>query len=151
MKGKEVKKVFFVLLLVSALFAQDRFIRDDTNGTVIDTKTNLMWQDNSDNNTSGLVKDGWKSALDYCENLTLAGYSDWRLPNYNEFESLVDRSRLNPAINPIFKYVNTTSYYWTSTMYSETEAWFIGFIDGKGATGTASVDGAYVRCVRDNN
>ncbi len=151
MKGKEVKKVFFVLLLVSALFAQDRFIRDDTNGTVIDTKTNLMWQDNSDNNTSKLVSSGWKSALDYCENLTLAGYSDWRLPNYNELESLVDRSRLKPAISPIFKYVDTTSYYWTSTMYDDSNAWFVRFSDGKGATGTATFDGAYVRCVRDNN
>jgi len=150
MKGKEVKKVFFVLLLVSALFAQDRFIRDDTNGTVIDTKTNLMWQDNSDNNISGLRK-GWTDTLNYCENLTLAGYSDWRLPNYNELESLVDRSRLNPAISPIFKYVGTTSYYWTSTRYDESNAWFVRFSDGEGATGATIFDGAYVRCVRDNN
>ncbi|MEO1927703.1 MAG: DUF1566 domain-containing protein [Nautiliaceae bacterium] len=145
-----MKKVFFVLLLVSALFAQDRFIRDDINGTVIDTKTNLMWQDNSDNNTSGLVSEGLTNALKYCENLTLAGYSDWRLPNYNELESLVDRSRLNPAISPIFKYVDTLSYYWTSTMYDDSDAWFVRFNNGKGATGTASFEGAYVRCVRDN-
>ena len=26
----------------------------------------------------------WKEALDYCENLTYAGISDWRLPNRNE-------------------------------------------------------------------
>ena len=32
----------------------------------------------------------WAAALNYAENLTLAGYSDWRLPNIKELQTLTD-------------------------------------------------------------
>ena len=35
-------------------------------------------------NDSDVVEKNWKDALDYCENLTLHGISEWRLPNRNE-------------------------------------------------------------------
>ena len=49
---------------------------------VRDTATDLMWQYKYVSNKT------WKEALDYCENLEYAGYSDWRLPNKNELLSL---------------------------------------------------------------
>ena len=39
----------------------------------------------------------WKEALSYCENLTYAGYSDWRLPNRNELASLINYDNVSPA------------------------------------------------------
>ena len=45
---------------------------------------------------------GWETELEYCANLQLAGYSDWRLPNIRELETLVDDTRYNPTIDPIF-------------------------------------------------
>ena len=32
----------------------------------------------------------WEDALSYAENLELAGYSDWRLPNAKELQSIVE-------------------------------------------------------------
>ena len=55
----------------------------------------------------------WQNAIDYCENLSLDGKSDWGLPNVNELVSLVD-DKTYLTIDAIFQ--NTTgSYYWSST------------------------------------
>lgn len=85
-----------------------------------------MWQKADD----GISRD-WETALSYAENLNLDNYTDWRLPNAKELQSLVDYTRSpqttnSPAINTIF---DTTSildpngnsgqypYYWTSTTH----------------------------------
>ena len=59
-------------------------------------------------------------SIDYCENLLLGGYSDWKLPNLFEFMSNVSTSGGNGSnseitINPLFSYIN--SRYWTSTSH----------------------------------
>lgn len=51
--------------------------------TVTDTRTGLMWS---------LVpsqKMNWKAAKPYCDNLSLDGYTDWRLPTKEELETLI--------------------------------------------------------------
>jgi hypothetical protein len=70
----------------------------------------------------------WQEVLSYCENLTLAGYNDWRLPNVNELQSIVDYSRYDPAIDPIF--TNTMlPFYWSSTTNANNpnNAWIVNF------------------------
>jgi len=39
----------------------------------------------------------WKNALNECESLVYAGFSDWRLPNINELKTLVNISKSSPA------------------------------------------------------
>ncbi len=53
--------------------------------TWTDPATGLMWarQDNG-----GDVN--WYQARDYCRSLTLAGYSDWRLPTIDELQGIYD-------------------------------------------------------------
>ncbi|MCX5896253.1 MAG: DUF1566 domain-containing protein, partial [Proteobacteria bacterium] len=67
---------------------------DNNDGTVTDTDTGLMWQKGTAPGTYV-----WQQALSYCQKLTLAGHNDWRLPNRNELQSLVDYSRFDPSIN----------------------------------------------------
>lgn len=88
------------------------------NGTVMDQATGLMWQKAD---SSGALN--WEEALAYAENLELAGYRDWRLPNAKELHSLVDYSRAplitgTAAIDTnYFEVSETESFYWTSTTH----------------------------------
>jgi len=79
------------------------------DGTVTDILTGLMWQQET-----GVFMD-WESALNYCETLTLAGYNDWRLPDINELQSIVDYSRFDPAIDANTFPNTQSSIYWSST------------------------------------
>ena len=110
-----MKRIINFLLCASVLLccasAQAGFI-DNGDGTVSDTTTGLMWQKATAPGTYT-----WQQALAYCENLVLpaGGYSDWRLPDRNELQSLVDYSRYNPAINTTYFPNTVASYYWSST------------------------------------
>jgi hypothetical protein len=63
-----------------------RFIAYD-NGTVLDTRTNLMWA--AKDNGSDI---NWHNAKSYCENYRGGGYSDWRMPTPDELAGLYDGS-----------------------------------------------------------
>gem|GEM_PF-2805885 len=118
--------------------------KDERDGTVSDTDTRLLWQKQNDE-----VTRPWQEALAYCENLTLAGYDDWRLPDIRELKSIVDYSTFSPAINTSY-FPNTVSAgYWSSTtraLYTD-RARYVYF-----SSGNDDIDGksgsSYVRCVR---
>ncbi|MBA7494398.1 hypothetical protein ES702_04973 [subsurface metagenome] len=69
---------------------------DNGNGTITDMSTGLMWEVKDDGDGTPNYENphdadntyNWEDALSLCENLTLAGYDDWRLPNINELLSL---------------------------------------------------------------
>lgn len=100
---------------------------DNGNGTVTDTATGLMWQKATAPGTYT-----WEGALSYCQNLNLAGHSDWRLPDRNELQSLVDYTRYNPSIDPLLAADTVSSGYWSSTThaYSNYDACFVYFYNG---------------------
>ena len=64
-----------------------RFIAYD-NGTVLDTRTNLMWaaKDNGRNIN-------WEEAKIYCENYREGGYTNWRMPTQEELARLYDMGK----------------------------------------------------------
>ena len=64
-----------------------RFIAYD-NGTVLDTRTNLIWA--AKDNGSDI---NWKDAKAHCENYRGGGYTDWRLPTTEELAGLYDESK----------------------------------------------------------
>jgi hypothetical protein len=85
-----------------------------------------MWPKNAA--LAGAAKT-WNGALNYANNLTHCGYSDWRLPNRKELFSLIDRSLYNPALpsDHLFTNVNMVTNYWSSTnnpVYTD-EAWTV--------------------------
>lgn len=58
------------------------------DGTVLDTRTNLMWA--AGDNGSDIP---WEDARLYCENYRGGHYADWRMPLQHELAELYDRSR----------------------------------------------------------
>ncbi|MEW6380807.1 MAG: DUF1566 domain-containing protein, partial [bacterium] len=144
----------FILLLCSRLALAD-FMGNGSytangDGTVTDTSTGLMWQQE----TAGPMS--WEEALHYCEGLTLGGHSDWRLPNVNELQFLVDYSRYNPAIDPELFPKTQASGYWSSTVNhcSPDTVWYVGFGYGGisyGNRGASQDSKYYVRAVRGSS
>ena len=98
-----------------------------TAETVVDEKTGLMWQ---------RVLDGqaytFDDAATYCIGLSLAQHFDWRVPSVKELRTLVDESRVGPAIDE-GAFPNTPStLFWTSSLYPSRAngAWIVDFSDG---------------------
>lgn len=91
---------------------------------VKDNVTGLIWQ------KATASERNWDSAVTYCENLTLGGYSDWRLPTVMELSTLVNSGTYNPAIDADF-FPNTMSSFfsWSSTTNANYtgDAWYVVF------------------------
>jgi hypothetical protein len=117
---------------------------DNGDGTVTDTNTGLMWQQDE----AGAMT--WAKALTYCESLSLSVYDDWRLPNRNELQSLVDYTRYAPAIDKAIFRNAVSSGYWSSTTYSNdpVNAWGVSFHFGYISNCNKSDNRYYVRAVR---
>lgn len=117
---------------------------DNGDGTVTDTGTGLMWQQITDS-----MAYDWEGALDYAENtLSLAGYTDWRLPNLNELRSLVDYTRYDAVVHPLW-FPDISQFYWSSTSYAAwpSAACGMNFMDGDDFEPTKDTT-QYVRSVR---
>lgn len=143
-----MKAIFLMILGLSSLvLAADEAISfTKTSDIVTDNRTTLQWQDNADSNSS--VK-SWEEAITYCEDLTLDGYSDWRLPNVNELKSIVDRTKQEPALDTVFEYVSS-AYYWSSTtnLGYKNQAVQVNFLDGS-TDSALKTDSKSVRCIRN--
>lgn len=61
----------------------------------------------------------WKEAIEFCEKLEFAGYSDWRLPSIKELLSLVNYSCINPTLPCNHLSIGLQSGgYWASNSYA---------------------------------
>jgi len=129
---------------------------DHGNGTVTHTKTGLMWKQCSEGlsgtgcATGAATWHTWQAALQLAETLNagggFAGFTDWRLPNQKELNSIVERQCVVPSINAAIFPATVSDWYWSASPYAgvATYAWSIDF--GGGVNGK-SVN-YYVRLVR---
>jgi hypothetical protein len=121
---------FFNRLALSLITAALLFISmqvaisQDSDGTWKDAASGLLWT----------VKDGgsemsWNQADAYCENLELAGQTDWRLPTLDELKTLYDRSlkKQYKAKEPIELESATV---WSGTKNRVGDAWSLNFFNG---------------------
>jgi Protein of unknown function (DUF1566) len=106
---------------------------DNEDGTVTDNLTGLIWL--KDANRFGELP--WPHALTVCNTLASGGYGltdgseagDWRLPNINELQSLVDLDiTTGPALPPGHPFTNLqVANYWSSTSVAAFPAlcWYV--------------------------
>jgi len=119
-RGRREKTYYVMYVRGNPAYGKNDF-HDNGDGTITDKATGLVWQ--KADSGKGM---SWQEALAYAEGLTLAGHSDWRLPNAKELQSLVDYTRApavthSPAIDPIFQTTNLAGgeypYFWSSTTH----------------------------------
>jgi len=127
-------------LLKGVAWPATRFT-DNQDGTVTDHVTGLIWLKNA----GCFNLTNWDTALTDVDTLAAGqcGLSDgstagqWRLPNLNELESLIDVSASSPALTTSNPFTNvSTGIYWTSTAIWAGDsapilkAWVIRLSDG---------------------
>ncbi len=152
-----------------------RTFLDNGDGTITDYGTGLMWEmkdraggihdaanvytwSTGTNNMNGTIASGFLASLNSGEGF--AGYTNWRIPNRFELESLLNLGTSNPATHFRFNRncvpaCSTAScsctgvtFYWTSTSSTTpSEAWVVAFSDGFVTTATKTITAA-VRAVR---
>ena len=143
-----------------AQFITNQFsLSDNGNGTVSDLNTGLMWQQ-----TPSSADYTWQEAVDYCNNLELEGYSDWRIPSAKELFSISNFSSGWPYINTGYfilasGQITKDEQYWTSNYYvgvtvegGSNSAFGVNHVTGHikaySANSGGLVGGKYVRAVR---
>ncbi|MBF4691978.1 DUF1566 domain-containing protein [Fusibacter sp. Q10-2] len=143
---------YFRLVRGNEAYGKNNFI-DNGDGTITDLATGLMWQMADD----GATRD-WEEALSYAENLSLAGYEDWRLPNVKELQSIVDYTKSvqttgTPAIDDLFTLTpikdpngkSNFGFYWTSTTHQDgknisSSAAYVAFGEAQGKMNNTLMD-----------
>ncbi|MCI5160735.1 MAG: DUF1566 domain-containing protein [Candidatus Electrothrix sp. AX5] len=123
---------------------------DHGDGTVTDTKTDLMWKRCSEGLSGDNCEDGkgerytWDDAMQRFKNVEYAGSADWRLPTIDELKTLVYCSKgVNktngwchdgseaPTINQQ-AFPNISLWYWSGSPYADASAyaWYVFFNPG---------------------
>jgi len=138
---RKIKYKLLTILCLSSLANSEMLRHSSIPDVVFDTETKLMWQDNRD---TTILSKPWQKAMDYCENLILDGYDDWKLP---------DRDTLKALYLKKHGLKNVFSYYWSSSLsekFATSQALDVSsenyytFPDG-GSKNNYN----HVRCVRD--
>lgn len=136
---------------------------DNGDGTVTDNNTGLMWQQ-----VPSSTDYKWQDGVDYCNDLELAGYDDWRIPSLKELYSISNFSVGWPYLDTSYfdlagGEVSKDEQYWSSNFYvgvtddggANNTAMGVnhgtGHIKGYTATAEGAVGGRYVRAVRGDD
>jgi hypothetical protein len=112
---------------------------DNSDGTVQDKLTGLAWAIDAGTPTAGSCAGGvktWQGALDYIACLNSSahlGRTDWRLPNINEMESLLNIADADSR--PWLTgqgFMNVGASYWSSTTAASSplSAWYLAASSG---------------------
>jgi len=131
--------ILIIAMTFSALTAEITMIQDP--------RTNLMWEDTPHVREAKIRQ---PRAKEYCSELTLGGFNDWRLPSIQELLTIIDYNRVSPAIIKAFSYIEDESFYWTKTHVADEDDafWGVNFKRGYSSKASEYYD-RYVRCVRD--
>ena len=129
-----MKRVLTMILLLVGihLMAQD--------GTVIDTKNHLQWQDNVEHNE--LI---WKLSRGYCSQLALGGFHDWRMSTKEELTALSKNKKLKKQFSHFEK-----ALYWSASPDKNDDLSAHTIYSGNGHDSISDkCDKYFAICVRD--
>ena len=132
------------------LLSKVRFL--DHGQSVTDRYTGLEWTKDASPVSQSL---GWTSALRAVNVMNAEqayGFSDWRLPNVRELESLTYMGSHSPALPPGHPFEAVQEYYWTSTTstFEPTYAWVLYMADGAVGVGFKGNSDFFVWPVRNS-
>lgn len=146
----KIRKLLFVIGLaillspsISAQVFEDSKTQEaeSKKSVFVDNSANLMWQDDIEART---VTQDWQGAVDYCSNLSLAGFDDWILPDLDTLKALYPKKSYLKNV--------VSDRYWSSSRYisDSSRSWSIFFYGGYDGSNDNS-SSYYVRCVRNTN
>ena len=81
--------------------------KDNGDETITDNNTGIIWQKANGMQSAGDYQYTWVEALDYCESLELAGETDWKLPDINELQSIVNYEISTADYNSTHKMIDS--------------------------------------------
>lgn len=136
---------FAVLLLAAAVI--EGSAQSVPESRAQDTQAHIFWTDPSTGLTWAAKDSGrdvsYKSAVNYCRSLRLAGYDDWRLANMGEMQGIYDKKADAPGLAGAHGDVKTmwhvrgnlflTGYQWANNQSGRTSGYqdFFDFNDGR--------------------
>lgn len=137
----------YLIVFLSFIYILNAQIYKKNSNVVVDTKAKLMWVDNV--SVIEVLKTH-DEAINYCEELKLEGFTNWRIPKIEEFKLIVDKNNHKNYINKSFKY-NVPDGYWAEESHWRTLWFYADYMHF--VSGTAYFDSRhkskYVRCVRN--
>ena len=129
-----------------------------SNDIAIDSNTGLYWQKNRAD-----FEMEWQPAKNYCSDLKIGEYSDWRLPSRKEYINMLggcpqkvlngEYGACNSCSNSLKcskMFSKNDQWFWTLSEYEvdKTKAWIIN-INGGHVNENAKTIAYYVRCIRN--
>ncbi len=96
--------------------------------TVTDARTGLRWQ----RSPPATLHAKAEGAMAYCQGLTLGGVTNFRLPTVKELNTLIDETKVGPAIDKENFPGTASEWYWTASDYVGLPGyhWAVSFGDG---------------------
>lgn len=113
---------------------------------VFDRVTGLMWQ-----TVAGTEKFKADVVMSACDELSLAGYTDWRLPRLMDLVSLIDHASAAPAgqLKTTSAFADSGPYdFWSSSQYGTSSGLWLASLSGGYVDAPSAAASARVRCVR---
>ena len=142
--GRIFARVAFCAMALTPIWSaaqseEQRFLLNGDEAS--DTSTGLTWRRcaegeiwNGSACTGVREQFNWKAALERAKSAAV-GTKAWRLPNVKELRSLVDQSRINPAIDTVAFPGDSVTFFWSSTHFAGDPAylydsWYVSFYEG---------------------
>jgi hypothetical protein len=122
------------------------FSRDNTLEVITDNVRKIQWQDNN-----VTVVKNYVDAIEYCNDLIFANFSDWSLPSIQQLISVVNISGGSSKLETVFVNYTTSMYYWsnTSRANSATDAWALIYSTNALHSSMSQETNNSVKCLRE--